>query len=200
MSEKEYSGGKVNYYEVEIKHPTREGREPYTAECNDVIEALGLSFAEGEAFKAIWRKGAARIFHGKRGHDSGLYDAEKAHFYGHRMEVIERHAIGKAMPATFGQQNTFEPASAMQDDSERMRVIGQSGEMASEVYAAIDLEVLRKRSPALATHYIGSCGPIMSAWYRQEGNEWFCLLDDGSDCRWDFSHTPVDLEHRLIKL
>ena len=95
----EYTGGKVGYYEVEVKHPTREGREPYIAECNDIIEALGLSFAEGEAFKAIWRKGAARIKPGKRGHDSGLYDAEKARFYGTRMEIIERHAIGRPVDA-----------------------------------------------------------------------------------------------------
>lgn len=120
------------------------------------------------------------------------------------IDTLERwkamRAENDAVPATFGQQHTFEPASAMEDDSQRMRVIGQSGEMASEVYAAIDMDALRKRAPELATHYIGSCGPIMSAWYRQEGNEWLCLLDDASDCRWDFSHTPVELEHRLIKL
>ena len=110
----EYTGGKVNYYEVEITHPTREGRGPYTAECNDIIEALGLSFSEGEAFKAIWRKGAARIKPGKRGHDGGLYDAEKASFYGKRMETIERFNIGKpapTMPATFSQQHTIGPVS-----------------------------------------------------------------------------------------
>ena len=99
MKEPEYTGGKVNYYEVEVTHPTREGREPYIAECNDIIEALGLSFAEGEAFKAIWRKGAARIKPGKRGHDGGLYDAEKARFYGARMEVIERFKIGQPVDA-----------------------------------------------------------------------------------------------------
>lgn len=32
----------------------------------------------------------------------------------------------------------IEPAAAMQDDSDRMAVIGQSGEMAEEVYAAVD--------------------------------------------------------------
>lgn len=105
----EYSGGKVNYYEIDVTHPTREGRGTYTAECNDIIEALGLSFSEGEAFKAIWRKGAARIKPGKRGHDGGLYDAEKVSFYGKRMEVIERFSIGRAtapaaMPADFTQR------------------------------------------------------------------------------------------------
>ena len=32
----------------------------------------------------------------------------------------------------------IEPASAIDDDSERMQAIGQNGEMASEVYAAVD--------------------------------------------------------------
>ena len=136
----EYTGGKVNYYEVEITHPTREGRDPYIAECNDIIEALGLSFSEGEAFKAIWRKGAARIKPSKRGHDGGLYDAEKASFYGQRMETIERFNIGKpaaAMPADFGQQHTIEPASLIDDESPRMQAIGQNGPSA-EHYAELD--------------------------------------------------------------
>ena len=36
----------------------------------------------------------------------------------------------------------IEPASAIDDDSERMQAIGQNGEMASEVYAAVDGWVL----------------------------------------------------------
>ena len=161
----EYTGGKVNYYEVEITHPTREGRDPYIAECNDIIEALGLSFSEGEAFKAIWRKGAARIKPGKRGHDGGLYDAEKARFYGQRMEVIERFSIGKPqpMPATFGHQNMIdpssvefseEPAAAMQDDSMRMQLVGRYGEMAEHVYPAIDAA----KEPQRARHQCLACG------------------------------------------
>lgn len=87
---REYTGGKVNYYEVPIKHPTREGRDLYTAECNDIIEALDMSFAEGEAFKAIWRGAAARKSLAKRGYTDGLYDAEKVAFYGGRMVVQEK--------------------------------------------------------------------------------------------------------------
>lgn len=88
--DREYTGGKVNYYEVQIKRPTREGRDPYTAECNDIIEALDMSFAEGEAFKAIWRGAAARKNLAKRGYTDGLYDAEKVAFYGGRMVVQEK--------------------------------------------------------------------------------------------------------------
>lgn len=90
---REYTGGKVNYYEVEIKSPTREGRAPYTAECNDIIEALGMTFAEGEAFKANWRGAAARKNLSKRGYTDGLYDAEKVVFYGQRMVVQQKGGV-----------------------------------------------------------------------------------------------------------
>jgi len=48
-----------------------------------------------------------------------------------------------ALPSAFGQQNMIDPAgveiaSAIDDDSLRMQIIGQSGEMAAEVYAAVD--------------------------------------------------------------
>lgn len=166
----EYTGGKVNYYEVEVTHPTRDGRGPYTAECNDIIEALGLSFSEGEAFKAIWRKGAARIKPGKRGHDGGLYDAEKASFYGKRMETIERFRIGlpaATMPADFGQQHTIEPASQIDDESPRMQAIAQNGNdgaayseidrlRAAEAFNA-DIEV-PQREPCQPRHCCLACG------------------------------------------
>ena len=84
---REYTGGKVNYYELEIKNPTRDGRQPYTAECNDIIEAANMTFAEGEAFKAIWRGAAARMNLAKRGYTDGLYDAQKVAFYGNRMVI-----------------------------------------------------------------------------------------------------------------
>lgn len=81
----EYTGGSVSYYTVAILHPTTPERSPYTAECNDIIEALGMNYAEGNAFKAIWRMCAARKGLGKKGYDDGLYDAEKVAFFGNRM-------------------------------------------------------------------------------------------------------------------
>ena len=85
----EYSGGSVNYYKVEIKDPTTEGVEPYTAECNDIIEALGMNYAEGNAFKAIWRRAAQETLGlrkaGSKG--DGLYDAQKVEFFGKRLVV-----------------------------------------------------------------------------------------------------------------
>jgi hypothetical protein len=82
---REHTGAKTSYYEVTILHPTKEGRGPYTAECNDIIEALGMSFAEGEAFKALWRMCAARQGKSKRGYNDAKYDAEKVVFYGGRV-------------------------------------------------------------------------------------------------------------------
>lgn len=82
----EYTGGSSNYYKVFIKNPTTLEKS-YEAECNDIIEALQMTFAEGNAFKAIWRKAKARQGVQKKGYDNGLYDSEKVVFFGERMVV-----------------------------------------------------------------------------------------------------------------
>lgn len=83
---KEYTGGSVSYYTVQVKQPTNKNLPPYAAECNDIIEALGMNYAEGNAFKAIWRSCAARnLGKGKDGYKDGKYDAEKVVFFGQRM-------------------------------------------------------------------------------------------------------------------
>lgn len=88
----EYTGGSSNYYKVFIKNPTTL-EQPYEAECNDIIEALQMTFAEGNAFKAIWRKAKARQGVQKKGYDNGLYDSEKVVFFGERM-VVEANEKG----------------------------------------------------------------------------------------------------------
>jgi hypothetical protein len=94
--EPEYTGGSSSYYQVKILHPTTKDNPPYTAECNDIIEALGMNYAEGNAFKAIWRRAAAEFLGvKKRGYDSGLYDAEKVEFYGHRMVIQSQAKLQK---------------------------------------------------------------------------------------------------------
>ena len=81
----EYTGGSVNYYKVLIDNPTSCG-DKYIAECNDIIEALKMNYAEGNAFKAIWRSCAARnLGLLKTGYKDGKYDAEKVVFFGNRM-------------------------------------------------------------------------------------------------------------------
>lgn len=82
----ESSGGDNNYWLLEIKDPKR--LEPYIVECEDIIEALEMTFQEGEAFKAIWRKAGQRVGNGKPGNNA-LRDAEKVAHFGKRMVVIE---------------------------------------------------------------------------------------------------------------
>lgn len=86
--EEEYTGGSVSYYTVYVTNPTTGGREPYYIEVNDLIEALDMTFAEGNVVKATCRKAAARKFGAaKKGYDNGLYDSEKVVFFGERMVV-----------------------------------------------------------------------------------------------------------------
>lgn len=80
----EHSGGSVNYYKVQVTSPDSEGVEPYQAECTDLIEALGMTFAEANIFKEIWRSAAARTLGKKKaGHDA-IYGAEKIVYFAER--------------------------------------------------------------------------------------------------------------------
>ncbi|UUG66293.1 hypothetical protein CPT_P15_014 [Pectobacterium phage vB_PcaP_P15_PC2B6] len=92
-----YTGGSSDYYQVTIKSTTTEGRPEYIAECNDIIEALGMNFAEGNAFKAIWRRAAQRTLGlTKAGAKAdGLYDAEKVEFFGKRLVEQSKCLINK---------------------------------------------------------------------------------------------------------
>lgn len=85
----ELSGGFVNYYLCQVTRPQRQEQEPYQAECDDIIAHLGMTFAEGCAFKAIWRTASKRKGRAKKGHDE-IYDAQKVQHYG---KVMERMAL-----------------------------------------------------------------------------------------------------------
>ncbi|QEQ94737.1 hypothetical protein pEpSNUABM09_39 [Erwinia phage pEp_SNUABM_09] len=89
-----YTGGSSDYYQVQITSTTTKGRPAYIAECNDIIEALGMNFAEGNAFKAIWRRAAQRTLGlTKAGAKAdGLYDAEKVEFFGARLVEQSKNA------------------------------------------------------------------------------------------------------------
>lgn len=90
VTEKEFkgaptlTGGKVNYYLVQVEHPQREEQPPYQAECEDIIHALGMTFDEGCLFKALWRSVNARKGNGKPG-NLPVYDAEKMVHYANRI-------------------------------------------------------------------------------------------------------------------
>lgn len=86
--EQEHTGGSVNYYKVEVKTPTTFD-QPYWAECNDLIEALDMNYAEGNAFKAIWRRCAERQGKKKKGNNT-YYDAEKIVFFAQRILEQEK--------------------------------------------------------------------------------------------------------------
>lgn len=87
--EGEHTGLSVGYYSVQITSPTTPGRPEYIAECNDIIEALELSYAEGNILKALWRRAASRMGKKKKGNDS-KYDAEKMVFFATR-ELEKEH-------------------------------------------------------------------------------------------------------------
>lgn len=227
QSAPEYTGKDVSYYLVSIATPKRLG--PYTAECEDIIEALGMTFAEGCAFKAIWRKCAARTLGiAKAGYKGGLYDAEKAQYYGARMVAAEsaKQCCGvDKLPASFGQQNmidpaeveigeeaggkwyskselieainaaSVEPASLIDDESPRSQVVQQNGEMAAEVYAAVDAVDPWKGAPEWAK-YKAQDEDGEWWWYGsepiQDDEGWYCegscrrtySADDGPSIYW----------------
>lgn len=89
------SGGLNNYYVVPIKNPQRKEQEPYQAECEDIIQALGMTFDEGCAFKALWRNAAARMGNGKPG-NKALYDCEKLVHYANR--ILNKEKVEQAEP------------------------------------------------------------------------------------------------------
>jgi len=80
------SGGDNKYWIAHISHPKR--LEPYMAECEDLIELFQMTFQEGEAFKALWRKGQMRIGKGKPG-DTLIRNSEKVYHFGGRMVAME---------------------------------------------------------------------------------------------------------------
>jgi hypothetical protein len=84
MTTGEKSGGPTSYYLVDVVNPNQ-GADTYTAECGDIIEALGMTFNEGCAFKAIWRTAAARTLGKHKDGGDAVYDAQKVAFYGKRM-------------------------------------------------------------------------------------------------------------------
>lgn len=89
-------GGKLkgnHYYRVDVAKPISPEVEPYAAECADIIEALDMTFNEGEAFKAIWRLAAARQGRVKPGGPGPQYDADKVAHYGNRVAEHTRMKV-----------------------------------------------------------------------------------------------------------
>lgn len=107
-------------------------------ELQDLISYRNLNAQDGEIFRAVYRKGRAS-------HSDEMRDAKKVLFYAmaevKRLEALrnEQHTADYTdKHDTFGSPLPVEPASEIDDESPRMQAIGQNGEMAEEVYAAID--------------------------------------------------------------
>lgn len=77
------TGGSANYYKIRIDNPTTASM-PYTAEINDIIEALGMTYAEGNVFKAVVRHALARQGRAKPG-NTQMYEAQKALWFSLRL-------------------------------------------------------------------------------------------------------------------
>lgn len=88
--EGEHTGLSVDYYKVPVTNPTTEGVQPYIAECNDIIEALGMNYAQANVFKAIWRIAAAKNLGKHKKGNNSIYDAEKAVFFSDRVLKQEK--------------------------------------------------------------------------------------------------------------
>ena len=83
-AEGESSGGRVNYYLVEVAHPQREDQPAYQAECEDIIDALEMTFDEACIFKELWRTARQRQGVGKAG-NTPLRAAQKYVHYAGRI-------------------------------------------------------------------------------------------------------------------
>ena len=87
----EHTGGSSSYYCVSVSSPTTLPAS-YKAECNDIIESLEMTFAEGNVFKALWRSAAARQGREKKGNNN-VYDAEKMVFFSERILVTSKGSL-----------------------------------------------------------------------------------------------------------
>ncbi len=73
----EHSGGNVNYYSVEIKHPKRPERTPYVFEVEDLIQALNMGFHEGTILKSLIRAATERELGLLKQGGDAIRDAQK---------------------------------------------------------------------------------------------------------------------------
>lgn len=134
MSTSDGSTRKHSHYHKDVGHLL-------TMDVYRLCERFEINDPSGATQHAIKKLVCA----GQRGSKGLLQDLQEAvDTINRRIEMIYEDKARDALLSTaFGQQNMIdpadvEPASAIDDDSERMQAIGQNGEMASEVYAAVD--------------------------------------------------------------
>ena len=112
MKKPENSGFLCEYYLAPVVAPQRKEQAPYVAECEDVIQALELTFDEACEFKSIWRRGRGRQGF-QKAESTPVRDASKALHYARRVYALE---LRKADDVT---RNGFDEA--------RIDIIAQNG-------------------------------------------------------------------------
>lgn len=86
----EDSASHCEYYHCPVTRPQNPNQElPYIANCEDIIQALGLTFDEGCEFKSLWRRGRGRQGYVKA-ESTAVRDAQKAVHYATRVLAYER--------------------------------------------------------------------------------------------------------------
>lgn len=88
------SGGSCNYYMVDVKKPTTL-EEAYTVECNDLIEALGLTWQEANIYKEIFRTANERTHGNGKDGNNPKRAAEKVLFFAIRHAILNGVDIEK---------------------------------------------------------------------------------------------------------
>lgn len=160
------TGGSVDYYTCSVPaERTIDGRPGYDVICLEIIETLGMTFAEGEAFKAIWRSCAARTLGKVKADCDARYNAEKVAFYGQRMVVEAKVHVGPIPVTAFG---------AVGDKFDQSEW-GKS-------------ELPKSAIPEGATHWSEEVtGVYFEAFWKEAPNGVECYaLDDRREPRWVF--------------
>jgi len=165
-----------------------------TVEAFKAVSGISLTEEQGWLFMALLK--AVRSQQGAYRADS--YEDGAAYFalageaaYGNRGEP----SIAR-MAEDFGQQHVFEPASEIDDESDRIQAIGQNGN-SGEHYDAEKLERW-KGAPVDATHWAGKAQGCVACWYKKLDNgRWVCIYDDGIDGKWGGASMWPELEASL---
>ncbi|CAM0037205.1 3'-phosphatase [Vibrio phage K122] len=79
-------GGSCSYYIVGVDKPTTLNGQ-YTVECNDLIEALELSYAEANIYKEIFRTANERTHNNGKQGNNPKRAAEKVLFFALRNAI-----------------------------------------------------------------------------------------------------------------
>lgn len=171
----ELTGKKLSgdhYYRVKVDAPMSEEVPAYTAECGDIIEALDMTFNEGEAFKAIWRMAAARQGRGKPG-NKAQYDADKAAHYASRIAAQTRQVLEQQVARDFVSPPVDgELAAATKPERpRRVRVMASTGQTALLDGQTCDEFLLALNRLPAGTDLVFE-GSRIASWKYEDETDW----------------------------